>query len=537
MSHGGFFEFREQATRKPRAEIRPRELPATGSPGPPGASKQTSIDAITVSELTNRIDRAVRAGVPDTVYVRGEISNYRPNHSSGHVYFTLKDAATCIDCVMWKSDAARLKFVPTDGLELIATGKVAVFGKQGRYQLYVTTLRPLGKGSLELAFGQLRAKLEAEGLFAAERKKPLPRYPMTIVLVTGTSTAALQDILKVLRRYAWLRLMVYPVPVQGDAAAGRIAAAIAHVSRCAHEISADIILLARGGGSLEDLWAFNEEPVARAIAASRVAVITGIGHEVDVTIADLAADYHAHTPTEAAQIVSGHWRDVRDELDVTALRLGRGFSKRLTECRERLKNIERHEVFRRPMERINSLRQVLDDRQRTMTTAVVHRLHQTQWRVQEIHGRLDRQMPAAINRLGDRLATLQRNLLLALSRRVRQANDRVNRAASRLGDCHPKFGVRLQSQRLKASIDRFNRAAQSGFLERRRRLDALERQLQALNPSNVLQRGYSMTFRKKDGSLIRSVEQVKPGDRLQTRLADGQIESIADDPRQPRLFD
>ncbi|HZK79678.1 MAG TPA: exodeoxyribonuclease VII large subunit, partial [Humisphaera sp.] len=521
MSQGGFFEFREQVTRKRNVDVRQADPSSIQSSGAPGASKPVAGDSITVTELTNRIDRAIKAGVPETVHVRGEISNFRPNQSSGHVYFTLKDAATCIDCVMWKSDAVRMKFTPTDGLELLASGKVAIYGARGRYQLYVTTLRPLGKGALELAFQQLRIKLEAEGLFAAETKRALPRFPTTIVLVTGMNTAALADILKVLRRYAWLRLLIYPVPVQGEAAAGRIAAAIAHVSACADQISADVILLARGGGSLEDLWAFNEEPVARAIAASRVPVITGIGHEVDVTIADLAADYHAHTPTEAAQIVSAHWRDVRDELDVTALRLRRAFAGRLQESRERLRNIERHEVFRRPMERIDSLRQFLDDRQRTMTTAVVHRLHQTQWRVQEIHGRLDRRMPAAINRLRDRLTALQRNLLLALSRRVRQANDRVTRAAARLGDCHPKFSIRLQSQRLNSSVDRFNRAARSNLLQRRQHLDALERQLQAINPSNVLQRGYSMTFRKKDGSLIRGVEQVKPGDRLQTRFADG----------------
>jgi exodeoxyribonuclease VII large subunit len=540
MTQGGFFEFREQMTRKRRPDVPDVPQPQSTSVQATGAATSNqpmAVNSITVSELTNRIDRAVRTGVPETVHVRGEISNYRPNQSSGHIYFTLKDAATCIDCVMWKSDAVRLKFTPTDGLELLASGKVAVYGRTGRYQLYVTTLRPLGKGALELAFQQLRAKLEAAGLFAAGRKKPLPRFPIAIVLVTGINTAALADMLKVLRRYPWIRPLIYPVPVQGDAAAGRIAGAIAHINACAGQLGADVILVARGGGSLEDLWAFNEEPVARAIAASRVPVITGIGHEVDVTIADLAADYHAHTPTEAAQIVSAHWRDVRDELDTSASRLRRSTVSVLQQSRQRLGNIERHEVFRRPMDRINALRQLLDHRQGAMTTAVVHRLRQSQWRLQEIHGRLHRHMPAALARIRDRIAARQRNLLLVLASRVRLANDRISRAAVRLGDCHPKFAIRLHSQRLKSTIDRLNRAAHSNVLHRRQRLDALERQLQAVNPSNVLQRGYSMTFRKKDGALIRSAEQIKPGDRLQTRFADGQVESVAQDPKQPGLFD
>ena len=233
MSGAGFFDF--QARMK-------------GESAKPSAAGE----AITVTQLTARIGGAIKAGLPGSVLVKGEISNYKAHQASGHSYFTLKDAGASINCVMWRSDAARLKFQPSDGMELLATGSVAVYPQQGKYQLYVTALHPLGLGALELAFQQLKAKLEAEGLFDAERKKPLPAYPLRIALVTSQSTAALQDMLKVLRRYSWLRLFLYHVPVQGDGAAEKIAAAIDHLNACRKQLSVDVILLARGGGSSMD---------------------------------------------------------------------------------------------------------------------------------------------------------------------------------------------------------------------------------------------------------------------------------------------
>src|SRR5687768_10856790 len=213
-----FFEFREQVTAPKR---KPTSAKALGSANPqPGGA---GAEALSVTQLTSQIDRVIRVGFPAPVLVRGEVSNYRPNASSGHVYFTLKDAGACVSCVMWKSDAARVKFTPADGMELLARGTIQVYAQQGKYQLYVTNLQPLGQGALELAFQQMRAKLEAEGLFAPGRKRPLPRFPSRIVLVTGSQTAALQDMLKVLRRFPWLRVFVYPVPVQGEGCGRRIA--------------------------------------------------------------------------------------------------------------------------------------------------------------------------------------------------------------------------------------------------------------------------------------------------------------------------
>src|SRR5438874_1736962 len=232
---------------------------------------------MTVSQVTAIIERAIKTGVPSSVLVKGEVSNLNFHRGSGHLYFTLKDPNACIDCVMFKSEAQLLKFKPADGIELLASGRIGVYAQRGRYQLYVTSLNPIGQGALELAFQQLRAKLEAEGLFAAERKKPLPRFPMNIVLVTSRQTAALQDMLKVLGRYTFLRVSVYHVPVQGDGACGEIAQALKMLNReAAKGRAADVILVARGGGSLEELWQFNEEIVARAIAASSIPIVTGI---------------------------------------------------------------------------------------------------------------------------------------------------------------------------------------------------------------------------------------------------------------------
>ena len=222
-----FFEFRETVTRK-RAASPP--APA-GVPAAVGQAPRP----LSVSEVTARIDSAPSAGMPGTLLVQGEVSNYKGRHVSGHVYFTLKDARSCIDCVMFKSDATRLKFLPADGMELIASGRVGVYGQRGKYQLYVGTLRPVGQGALELAFQQLRAKLEAQGLFSPQRKRPLPRFPLRLLLVTSREAAALQDMLKVLRRFPWLRILLYPVAVQGDGAARNVAAAPGAL-QCRHRL-------------------------------------------------------------------------------------------------------------------------------------------------------------------------------------------------------------------------------------------------------------------------------------------------------------
>lgn len=476
MAKENFFDFREKQTAKSAA-------PATGRAEP-----------LTVTQLTSQIERSLKESFPRTVHVKGEASNLNHHRASGHLYFTLKDAGACIDCVMFRSDAEKLKFKPTDGMEMNVGGRIAVYPQRGRYQLYASTLVPLGKGALELAFQQLCEKLRREGLFEADRKKLLPPYPMQIAIVTSRATAALQDILKVLSRYPWLKLFLYHVPVQGDGSAEKIAAAITHLNRNARELGGiDEIILARGGGSLEDLWEFNEEILARAIVASKIPIVSGIGHEVDISIADLTADYHAHTPTEAAQVVAANWKNAGERLHQLAVRAKNGWRNIVTDARHRLMSITRHEFFRRPIDRIHQQRQFLDDRQRALQLVVSRRLRS------EI----------------DQLASLQR----------------------RLSGFHPAHRVQLHSQRLTDLTGRLRASARTSLERRQAKVEALQRHLQAISPLAVLQRGYSITTHKKGGQIVRSAADVKTGERLTTRFADGTIDSVVEDQKQLPLFE
>jgi exodeoxyribonuclease VII large subunit len=474
-----FFDFHQKVNKRPRR----------GESAGPAVK-----DALTVTQLTSQIEKALKSAFPASVLVKGEVSNFKHHGGSGHIYFTLKDRDACIDCVMFKSDAARLKFTPQDGIELLASGRVAVYSQRGKYQLYVTRLEPLGQGALELAFRELCAKLQAEGLFEAGRKRAIPPYPCRIALVTSMQTAAVQDMLKVLRRFPWVRLFVYHVAVQGEGAAAQIAAAIADLGRGAASIGGvDLILLGRGGGSLEDLWAFNEEIVARAMVASRIPIVTGIGHEIDVSIADLVADYHAHTPTEAAQVAMAHWKTAPDAVESAGIRLRREMRTLLQQARQRLASLERHEVFRRPLDRINGARQLLDDRQRALS--------------------------------------------LAVSNRLRSAKDRLGRLIASLRERHPRHAVELGRQRLVNLSGQLERGMRESLQRQRARVAAIAAHLNAVSPQRVLQRGYSITTLKKGNVIVRSAAQLKAGDKLVTQFSDGNAESIVQDSAQMSLFE
>jgi exodeoxyribonuclease VII large subunit len=469
-----FFDFRARMAR-----------PKPVAPSSPSHDART----MTVAELTARIESAIKSGLPGALLVQGEISNLNIHRASGHIYFTLKDDKTCIDCVMFRSDAERLKIVPRDGDQVLATGTVRVYPQRGRYQFYVTRLTPTGRGALEAKFQLLKEKLESEGLFAPDRKKTLPRYPQRIALITSRQAAALQDILKVLNRFAWVSVQVCHVPVQGAGSAGKIAAMIQRVGASKR---ADLILLSRGGGSLEDLWEFNEEAVARAIAASGVPVITGIGHEVDVSIADLVADYHAHTPTEAAQVAMQHWRTATTLIDTAQSRLQRLATQTVAMSRQRLTAVERHEFFRRPTDRIERAKHLLDDR--------------------------ERQLSSALRTVADR------------------ARRRLIATESRLHAQHPRARVAVFRQKLLSIGALFDQSQRSTFRAAHQRVEAMTRQLEALSPTGVLSRGYSITSIKKDGRIVRSVREIRAGDVLVTRLSDGTIQSVARDPNQLELF-
>lgn len=499
----GFFDVREQLVpqRSPRAT-------------PTGASPGGTDGPLSVSAVTKVIDRAIRSGVPATVTVRGEVSNFSHNRGSGHAYFTLKDPEAVLACVMFRDAFERVKFTPANGMELMAVGSIRLYAAQGRHQLYVSQLQPLGQGALELAFQQLRAKLEAEGLFAPERKRPIPRYPSRIVLITSRQTAALQDMLKVLRRYPWVRLLLCHVPVQGEGSGATIAKALAGVNANIDQLGgADLILLGRGGGSLEDLWGFNDESLARAIAASRLPVVTGIGHEVDVSIADLVADHHAHTPTEAATVAVAAWRTAEDELRNLSARLARQLDHELRDARRRLAAVEQHEFFRRPTDRIDDLRQRLDDRGRRLELAVHAAMRRRQARVQSAADRLARQTPAArAARSLERLEQLKQRLTVAVRGEVRRSGIALDTVAARL------------RRPMLASLQR-----------RADRVAALSTHLEALSPQRTLERGYTVT-RLAKGAVVRSAKDVREPDRIVTRFADGEVTSVVEDGSRPKLF-
>ncbi len=359
-------------------------------------SFQPTIPTWSVAELTAYIKGLIEGDETlEALWVRGEVSNFKIA-ASGHAYFTLKDGRAQLQCVMWKTQVRlqRREFLPRDGQQVEARGAIRVYEAGGRYQLYVEMMRPAGEGELYRDFLRLKARLEAEGLFAEERKRPLPRYPRVIGVVTSAHGAALRDILNTLRRrFPLVRVVLAPTLVQGDDAPPQIAAAIRALNE---RVQPDVILVARGGGSLEDLWAFNSEDVARAIADSAAPVISGVGHQTDFTLADFAADRRAPTPTAAAELAVPDRTDLLANLASLEVRLRRGIEARLEGWRRELVayelTLKRHE----PMARVFSQAQLLDEIARRLENAVRHRLALERSRVDGLAARLEALNPQAI---------------------------------------------------------------------------------------------------------------------------------------------
>ena len=353
---------------------------------------------LTVSELTARIRQRLEGDLRlRRVWVRGEINSCR-RHSSGHLYFTLQDEAATLRCVMFRGAAARLAFTPEDGLEVVAAGRVGVYGPAGTYQLYVEALEPAGLGALFLALEQRRRRLAREGLFDPERKRPLPPFPRCLGVVTSADGAALRDILQVaLRRNPRLRVVVAPVPVQGEGAAQAIAAAIARFNRWG---GADVLIVGRGGGAREDLGTFNDEIVVRAVASSRIPVVSAVGHEIDVTLCDLAADARAPTPSAAAAMVVPELGPVQARLAELAHRLETAMRRRLERARRRLDELARRPGLRHPAQQLEDRRRRLRQIEGALRRAMAWRLHGERRRLEALAGRLESLSPLAVLRRG-----------------------------------------------------------------------------------------------------------------------------------------
>jgi exodeoxyribonuclease VII large subunit len=458
---------------------------------------------LTVSGLVARIKIALASSFPDRVVVVGELSGVKP-HSSGHLYFRLKDAGASIDAVMWRSGAERLKFRPCDGLEVVAEGRVDVYDSRGQLQLYVEKLSPRGAGALELAFRQLQEKLQREGLFDPAHKVPLPRYPRAVGIVTSSTGAAIRDIARTLAR-RWPAAQVYLAPalVQGEGAAADVARAIRMLDASAERFGIDTILVARGGGSLEDLWAFNEEAVARAIFAAKTPIVTGVGHETDVTIADLVADVRAPTPTAAAELAVPDAEEVARHVGVLASRLRRHVLAEVQTAKNALAAVMRSGVFRDPLSRPRMKMQRLDELSHRCRSAVREQASAARRRLFPLSSRLAALHPARLaERARARLDKAVARLAWVLGGRSKRSGDALAVRAAKLEALHPRNRLNLCLQKL----------------------DGLSRHLEAMSYRSVLGRGFSVT-RGRDGQILRSATQTGVGSTLDTELVDGRIES------------
>jgi len=429
----------------------------------------------TVSQINSLIKVALEENLPPRLIVRGEISDFK-HHASGHCYFSLKDEDAVLPCVMWASKFKNVKFSPEDGMEVLSTGHIDVYTPGGKYQLYVDKLEPAGVGALQLAFEQMVAKLSKDGLFDEAQKKALPLYPMRIGILTSESGAALHDITDSIHsRWPCAKLFLYPVPVQGEGSAEKIAAALSDINRRNKKLKLDVLIVGRGGGAMEDLWAFNEEVLVRAIFNSSIPIISAIGHEVDTTIADLVADARASTPTKAGVVAVPDMKEILVQLTSIEQRLVNQIQAMLKISEHRLEVILANAIFRNPLVLVQNYLQQLDE-------------------------------------LSVELEIVLKKLLTDAHKKLSAANEQVIRI-----EPHRLLGYKT------IELNNWQNCADAGIRSIvnncRMQLIAQENRLSAMNPRSVLQRGYSITTSKETGLLVKTSEDVRVGDYIITELA------------------
>ena len=358
-------------------------------------------DVFTVSEITDAVAELLGEAFP-RVAIRGQISNLR-RQTSGHIYFSLKDEGAQLVCAMWRSAADKLKFRPEDGQEVVASGRIEVYPPHGKYQLIVSGLAPMGLGDLHVKFEELKKKLAAEGLFAAERKRQLPLWPRRVAVITSPTSAAIRDFLRIAdRRMPGAWITVVPVRVQGDGAWEEVAKAIAAVPKIGEF---DVIVAGRGGGSIEDLWAFNEEGLARAIVASPVPVVSAVGHETDTTIADFAADVRAATPSEAAEMVFPDVETLASQIADGRQRLQAAIVQRMESSREMLERLAKHRALAEPAQRLRRIAQDLDQWEERAMLALTRRVEASRERMSRVAAHLEAVSPLSVLSRGYSITT------------------------------------------------------------------------------------------------------------------------------------
>ena len=443
------------------------------------ANEQVKI--YTVGQVTVLIKTTLENGLPGRLTVRGEISGWKGPHSNGHCYFTLKDEGAVLPCVMWGSNFKKAKFKPENGLAVFGTGNVDIYEPQGKYQFYVDRMELAGVGALQLAFEQMVKRLAAQGLFDEAHKKPLPKYPRRIGVLTSESGAAIDDIKKsIFDRWPCV-LCLYPVPVQGEGAAEKIASAIKDVNRRNDKLKLDILIVGRGGGSLEDLWAFNEEVLARAIYDSKIPIISAVGHEIDTTIADLVADARASTPTKAGVVAVPDAREVLEKLSSAQSRLTGDVESVIELAEQRLQTICASAAFRNPLLQVRNRQQQLDEMGSNL---------------EELIGDMITEARERLNGYYEQVVRLEPHRLIG--RKMVEVNELTSRANAAVSALLGRAGLLLTAQ---------------------------ENRLAGLNPRTVLKRGYSITTHKQTGAVLKNTSEVQMGDTLVTELAENLIES------------
>lgn len=475
-----------------------------------------------VTQLVRLIKLTLNEHVPETMTVSGEISNFK-RHSSGHLYLTLKDETAQLSAVMWRSRAETLPFKPTDGLAVVATGRIDIYEPQGKFQFYIDTLQPEGMGALELAFRQLAERLRQEGLFDEAHKKPIPAFPETIAIVTSASGAAIEDIVNTLnRRFPIVRKLLYPVAVQGEGAAEKIAHAIRELNRRQKEYDGiDVILVGRGGGNIEDLWAFNEEIVARAIFHSQIPIISGIGHEVDTTIADFVADRHAATPTAAAEIAVPVLAELCETLSHDQQRLQYALSRGRDAADRTLRNLTQRPFFARPLDPVRFRQQGLDEQSATLSQLVTERLRHSERDLENCTAVLRHIEPHyALKQAHHRLLEQQHRLHLTLGQFYQRQTHRLEHQWVRWHGACPRRRMEHNRVLLAHLMQRTAKVWQEDMQRRLQRLNHWHARLGNLNPRSVLARGYSITRSVSTHHIVKADSKLRPGDLLTTELGD-----------------
>ncbi|TVS19058.1 MAG: exodeoxyribonuclease VII large subunit [Gammaproteobacteria bacterium] len=476
--------------------------------GPPRTAEPTR-RILTPSQL-NAEAQVVLEESFGLIWLEGEVSNLaRPG--SGHWYFSLKDARAQVRCAMFKNRNTRVRFQPENGLKVLLRGRVSLYQGRGEFQVIVEHVEPAGEGALRLAFEQLRARLEAEGLFAPERKRPIPLLPRHLAIITSPTGAAIRDILTVLaRRWPAATVTLLPSAVQGDAAPAELIAALARLGRWREQTpdtAPDLVIIGRGGGSLEDLWAFNDEGLARAIAACAVPVISAVGHEVDVAISDLVADLRAPTPSAAAELAVPDRSEWSLNLRTLQRRLAIASRRRQDQASERLRHLKRR--LRHPG----------------------HLLRERAQRVDELDLRVRRALGRQLAAIRDRLRTHRRRLQHASpTGRLRRGSDALQRLHRRLHQARPSLRVRRERDRLEGLERRLERAATATLTRKREQQQRLAGTLNAFNPLAVVERGYAIVSRPdgtRFGVVIRDPDAVEVGETLHALLAGGLLEVSA----------